>query len=377
MKSLVKTAAVFIYLHAAFWVFCSPAELEEEKFLPMVKKYIEAGELNAAVEIFERILELGIGVSPDFYFLYGETLFNLKSYKRAQEILTAYIERSEEAGQRYAQALEYIKELEEELNKEWIIRREEQYFNGEFRGYSKFSIDNQGNIIKKALYDNKNNLFEYILYVYNADGDLLREITHKVSPDGDVSAVYRHENTYIQGTLRVEKIYYKRVLWVTRKYNEQGDQIYFHTDTIRGSDRVIETVVSDYTYNEDGQKVKRVNEKTVMKNRRSESSSSVFHYEYNDLGELVKVTGPENTTQYEYKNGLRIREYSYNGWETLYKYNLDGQTVRKETIRPERSSIVENFFYDPYGNLIAHEILDPLSLYERIEKKWIYAEKKQ
>jgi tetratricopeptide (TPR) repeat protein len=373
---MVKTAAIFIYLCSAFPTFCSPAELEEDKLLQMVKKYIEGGELHAAAEIFERVLQLKINVSPYFYFLYGETLFNLKSYNRAIEILTIYIERSDENGPRYPQALGYVKKIEIELSKVWVIEREEQFYNGKFRGYSTYTTDNRGNITRKELYDEKNNLYEYILYAYNPEGDLLREIKKKVSPEGEVSTAYRNEYTFTRGVLRVEKVYYKHILWITKKYNEYGDQIFFHTDSIRGSDRVIETVVSEYTYDDKGKKIKRIKERTVMKNMTSENSTSVFHYEYNDDGELIKVTGPENTTQYEYRNGLCIREYNSSGWETLYTYNLEGQILRKETSRPDRSSIVENFLYDQYGNLIKHEIIDPQRLYESIVKKWTYAEKK-
>ena len=365
---------ILIFLHLQFClpIFSDAAELNSTKIIQSANQYLEKGNIERAVEIFDKVVELELEVPASFYFIYGESLFKLDALQKAKGMLRLYTNQPEKEEQKLSKALRYIEIIDKKINTRWALQREEHLYDGERRAYFLYTSDDHGNITKKEIYNENDKLVEYVLYTYDSDGNMIREITKSVSSTGEVDTTFKREYTYIQGVLRVEKIYHKHVLWVLKKYNDHGDQKFFQTDSEHDGNKIRETILSEYTYNSQGKKTEERNEITIMRNNETTTTNSVITYKYDDNGNVIEITRPDKTIRYKYEKGRCIRENHSNGWEFTYDYNYDGQIIKEIISRPNGGTRTEQFTYDSNGNLIKHEIRDPDSLYETIIKKRIY-----
>ena len=207
-------------------------------------------------------------------------------------------------------------------------------------------------------------LWYYDKYVYNAEGQMIREdsydVTNGVTDEDNMYCVYEYDaegreisqTWYIYGDVCMSR--------ETSEYSDEG-QLTKHS-FYNGKDGTC-TYYSVYEYDSDGQLVKLAN------HHGSITQDDYDVYEYNSAGQLVKDSyymGDGTMIRnivYEYNDEGQTEKKSYYYSDgTLYaydtfEYDKDGRKTR-ETSCGEDSSISYDmvYTYDDYGDLIRLDI---------------------
>jgi len=200
-----------------------------------------------------------------------------------------------------------------------------------------------GKLAKESELDEAGNVCYYHEWVYDKDGNLIREI----GLAGDEQRVLR-ENSYDENGLLVKEIEYDEEGGIERayeyKYDENGLLVKkIEYDEEGGIERVYE-----YKYDE--------NNRLIQKSMRYDEDITITDYEYDENGELI--TEPEfeeeyENVKYEYdpETGLPISRTTRSG--DGYGYTVDEfyptGIIMKSTWYSEDGEATRVRLYDEYG----------------------------
>jgi len=93
-----------------------PPEKEADRLIVKAKRKLDKKDYRGAVEIYERIL--GLEVRPrelDFYWHYGNALFEIGRLKQARTLLNTYVRQGDRTDRFFLRALEQLNDIEDKL----------------------------------------------------------------------------------------------------------------------------------------------------------------------------------------------------------------------------------------------------------------------